>query len=77
MPRHSLGSGFLITKDGYIVTNHHVVENATDIKVALSDREEFNAKLIGRDSKTDVALIKIDATNELPVVPLGDSDISP
>jgi serine protease Do len=74
VPRHSLGSGFLITKDGYIVTNHHVVENATDIKVALSDREEFNAKLIGRDPKTDVALIKIDATNELPVVPLGDSD---
>jgi serine protease Do len=74
VPRHSLGSGFLITKDGYIVTNHHVVENATAIKVALSDREEFNAKLIGRDPKTDVALIKIDATNELPVVPLGDSD---
>ena len=74
MPRHSLGSGFLITKDGYIVTNNHVVENATDIKVALSDREEFNAKVIGRDSQTDVALIKIDATTELPVVPLGDSD---
>ena len=74
VPRHSLGSGFLITKDGYIVTNHHVVENATAIKVALSDREEFNAKVIGRDSKTDVALLKIDATNELPVVPLGDSD---
>ena len=74
VPRHSLGSGFLITKDGYIVTNNHVVENATDIKVALSDREEFNAKVTGRDSQTDVALIKIDATNELPVVPLGDSD---
>ena len=75
VPRHSLGSGFLITKDGYIVTNHHVVENATDIKVALSDRRgvQCQAHRSGL-AKTDVALIKIDATNELPVVPLGDSD---
>jgi serine protease Do len=73
-PRHSLGSGFLITNDGYIVTNNHVVEHAADIKVALSNQEEFTAKVVGRDPKTDVALIKIDAPHELPVVPLGDSD---
>ncbi len=60
MRRRSLGSGFIITKDGHIVTNNHVVENATDIKVSLSDKEEFDAKVIGRDPKTDLALIKID-----------------
>jgi serine protease Do len=75
VPRHSLGSGFLIAKDGYIVTNSHTVENATDIKVAISDQqEELTAKVIGRDPTTDVALIKIDANRDLPVVPLGDSD---
>jgi serine protease Do len=72
--RGSLGSGFIIGKDGYIVTNNHVVENATDIKVSLSNSEEFNAKLVGRDSQTEVALIKIEAQRDLPVVPLGDSD---
>jgi serine protease Do len=72
--RRSLGSGFIIGKDGHIVTNNHVVENATDIKVSLSDGEEFGAKIIGRDPKTDVALIKIEAQRDLPVAPLGDSD---
>jgi serine protease Do len=72
--RSSLGSGFIINKDGHIVTNNHVVENATDIKVSLSDKEEFDAKVIGRDSKTEVALIKIEANRDLPVVPLGNSD---
>jgi serine protease Do len=72
--RRSLGSGFIINKDGHIVTNNHVVENATDIKVSLSDEEEFGAKIIGRDPKTDVALIKIEAQRDLPVAPLGDSD---
>ena len=72
--RNSLGSGFIINKDGHIVTNNHVVENATDIKVSLSDKEEFDAKVIGRDPKTDVALIKIEAPRDLPVAPLGDSD---
>ena len=75
VPRHSLGSGFIITNDGYIVTNSHVVEYATDIKVALSNQqEELTAKVIGRDPTTDVALIKINANRDLPVVPLGDSD---
>jgi len=72
--RGSLGSGFIIGKDGYIVTNNHVVEHATDIKVSLSDSEEFNATLVGRDPQTEVALIKIEAQRDLPVVPLGDSD---
>jgi serine protease Do len=69
----SLGSGFIINRDGYILTNNHVVQNATDISVKLGDGREFKAKLIGRDPKTDIALIKIDASN-LPVVPFGDSD---
>jgi serine protease Do len=72
--RSSLGSGVLINKDGHIITNSHVVENATDIKVSLSDKEEFNAKVVGRDAQTDVALIKIEAKRDLPVAPLGDSD---
>ncbi|MGH8057042.1 MAG: trypsin-like peptidase domain-containing protein, partial [Candidatus Entotheonellia bacterium] len=71
--RHSLGSGFIINKDGYIVTNNHVVENATDIKVTLSDEEQFDAKVVGRDPQTDVALIKIEAGKDLPVAPLSDS----
>ena len=70
----SLGSGFIIAKDGYIVTNNHVIENATDIKVSLSDSEEFEAKVVGSDPQTEVALIKIEAQRELPVAPLGDSD---
>lgn len=69
----SLGSGFIINKDGYILTNNHVVENATDITVKLGDGREFKAKVVGRDPKTDIALIKIEASN-LPVIPFGDSD---
>ncbi|HEX2277044.1 MAG TPA: DegQ family serine endoprotease [Candidatus Tectomicrobia bacterium] len=72
--RRSLGSGVIINKDGHIVTNNHVVENATDIKVSLSDKEEFDATVVGRDAKTDVALIKIEAKRDLPVAPLGDSE---
>jgi serine protease Do len=63
-----------INKDGHIVTNNHVVENATDIKVSLSDKEEFDATVVGRDAKTDLALIKIEAKRDLPVAPLGDSE---
>ena len=69
----SLGSGFIINKAGYILTNDHVVENADKIVVSLADGHNYNAKLIGRDSKTDVALLKIDATGALPAAPLGDS----
>ncbi len=68
----SLGSGVIVTPDGYILTNNHVVDGATDIKVALSDRREFTAKVIGADAQTDVAVLKIDATN-LPSLTIGDS----
>ncbi|HEY1852066.1 MAG TPA: Do family serine endopeptidase [Candidatus Binataceae bacterium] len=75
-PAHprSLGSGFIISRDGYILTNDHVVENAQRIAVTLQDGREFSARVIGRDEKTDIALIKIDAAGQLPVAPLGDSD---
>ncbi|MDH7500087.1 MAG: DegQ family serine endoprotease [candidate division NC10 bacterium] len=70
----SLGSGVLINKQGYILTNNHVVENAKEIKVTLFSGKEFPAQVIGRDKKTDLALIKIDAKEDFPVAPLGDSD---
>ncbi|MFB3924648.1 MAG: DegQ family serine endoprotease [Syntrophales bacterium] len=72
--QRSLGSGFIITKDGYIFTNNHVIEKADKIKVKLSNGKEFDAKVIGRDAKTDIALIKIQPAGSLPVVELGDSD---
>src|SRR5258707_15520251 len=59
---NSLGSGFIITTDGYILTNAHVVEAADEITVKLTDKREFKAKVIGRDKNTDIALIKIDAS---------------
>ena len=70
---HALGSGFIVSPDGYIVTNNHVVADTEEIKVRLSDGREYPAKLIGRDPQIDVGLIKIDA-KDLPTVPLGDSD---
>ena len=70
----SLGSGFIISKDGYIFTNNHVVEKADEIIVKLSDGKEYDAKVIGKDAKTDIALIKIKPANSLPVVEFGDSD---
>jgi serine protease Do len=72
--QQSLGSGFIVSGDGYIVTNAHVVQQAEQISVKLSNRDEYNARLVGVDSKTDVALIKIKPRQELPVVRLGDSD---
>ncbi|MDD5712441.1 MAG: DegQ family serine endoprotease [Smithellaceae bacterium] len=72
----SLGSGFIISHDGYIFTNYHVVEQADRIVVKLSDGKEYNAKIIGKDAKIDIALIKIKPTQSLPVVELGDSDRS-
>ena len=75
MKQQSLGSGFIIDKGGFIITNNHVVENAEDIRVKLADGREFTAKVIGRDAKTDLALIKITSIFEnLPVLALGDSD---
>lgn len=72
-PAQSLGSGFIISKDGYILTNFHVVEGGTDIRVKLTDKREFKAKVIGADKLTDLALLKIDA-HDLPVVDIGNSD---
>ena len=68
----SLGSGFIISKDGYIMTNYHVVKDADEIVVRLSDRRELKADIIGVDTRSDVALVKIDATG-LPVVKIGKS----
>ncbi len=70
--QHGIGSGVIISPDGYIITNNHVVEGATDIKVTLSDRRMFSGKLIGTDPLTDLAVIKIEGSN-FPNVPLGDS----
>ncbi len=69
-----LGSGFIIDKDGYILTNNHVVAEADEIVVKLSDNEEFKAKVVGLDKSTDIALIRINAKRPLPVFKLGDSD---
>jgi serine protease Do len=67
-----LGSGVIVSPDGYIVTNHHVVEQADDVKVVLADKRSFKAKVIGTDPKTDLAIVKIDAS-DLPALPWGDS----
>ncbi len=71
---YSLGSGFIIDPDGYIVTNNHVVQGAETITVRMKDGEEYEAKLVGRDAEVDVALLKIDAGHKLPYVEWGDSD---
>ena len=70
----SLGSGFILDNEGYVLTNNHVVEGADEVKVKLADGKESKAKVIGRDPKTDLALIKIDADKSLVPLPLGDSD---
>ena len=72
-PSESSGSGFIVSKDGYILTNNHVVEGADRVKVLMSDRREFKAKIVGRDPQTDVAVIKIDGAG-LPTVALGDDN---
>lgn len=73
VPRPKQGSGFIISNDGYILTNSHVVEGADSIEVMLSDNREFTAKIVGTDPQTDVALVKIEDPRNLPVIPLGDS----
>ncbi|TMQ55019.1 MAG: Do family serine endopeptidase [Candidatus Eisenbacteria bacterium] len=70
----SSGSGFIIEKDGRILTNNHVIRDASDITVILNDKRKFKAKVVGSDPSTDVAVIKINADGDLPTVPLGDSD---
>jgi serine protease Do len=71
VPSHGIGSGFIVSPDGTILTNAHVVRNASEVTVKLTDRREFKAKVIGMDPQTDVAVLKIDATG-LPTVKLGD-----
>ena len=68
----ALGSGVIMTRDGYIVTNNHVVDGATDVRVTLGDKREFKAKVVGTDPKTDIAILKIDATS-LPLITVADS----
>ena len=71
--REATGSGVIISTDGYIVTNNHVVNGADELTVTLNDNREFNARIIGTDPTTDLALIKVDGKN-LPTLPIGDSD---
>jgi len=68
------GSGVIISKDGYIVTNNHVIKDASEIEITLNNRKSFKAKLVGTDSKMDIALLKIDAEVKLPYATFGDSD---
>ncbi len=71
----SLGSGVIVRPDGVVITNNHVVKDADEVTVVLSDRREFEAKVLGTDERTDLAVLKIDVGNQpLPVLPLGDSD---
>jgi serine protease Do len=72
--QRSLGSGFILNKDGYIVTNNHVIENADEIKVKLANGNEYDAKLVGRDPNTDLALIKIKGSSDLVPLKMGNSD---
>ncbi|MCK6452665.1 MAG: DegQ family serine endoprotease [Alphaproteobacteria bacterium] len=71
---NALGSGFIIDPAGYVVTNNHVIEKATDIKVTLTDGTELKATLVGRDAKTDLALVKVEPSKPLPYLTWGDSD---
>ena len=66
----SLGSGVIVSPDGYILTNNHVVAGATDIQVTTSDKQEYKARIVGTDPRTDIAVLKIDATN-LPAITIG------
>ena len=72
-PRVGAGSGVIISTDGYIITNNHVIDGADELEVTLNDNRKFSAKLIGTDPTTDIALIKVDA-KDLPTIPFGDSE---
>ena len=73
-PIRGMGSGFIVDADGYVVTNHHVIERADKIQVIMNDGERYDAELVGSDAKTDLALLKIDADESLPFARFGDSD---
>ncbi|HLS18492.1 MAG TPA: DegQ family serine endoprotease [Paracoccaceae bacterium] len=72
-PRQGLGSGFVFDADGYIITNHHVVEGADEVKVRFDDGDELDAEVVGTDPQTDIALIKVEAREDLPALKLGNS----
>jgi serine protease Do len=72
--QQGVGSGFVISSDGYILTNNHVIEDATQIKIKLADGKEYDAKVVGRDPKTDLALLKAEGASNLQPLQLGDSD---
>jgi serine protease Do len=71
---HGLGSGVIVSPEGYILTNNHVVDGASDVMVTLSDKREFKGRVVGTDAKTDIAVLKIDGAGTLPSVVIGDSD---
>ncbi|MCX7729662.1 MAG: DegQ family serine endoprotease [Candidatus Caldatribacterium sp.] len=73
VPQRGIGTGFVFRSDGYILTNEHVIRGANEIKVTFIDGKEYKGKVVGADPMTDIAVVKIDATN-LPTIPLGDSD---
>ena len=73
-PIRGMGSGFIVDEDGYVVTNHHVIDRAEKIQVILNDGERYDAELVGSDAKTDLAVLKIDAAEPLPFARFGDSD---
>ncbi|MCC2102091.1 MAG: trypsin-like peptidase domain-containing protein, partial [Hyphomicrobiales bacterium] len=70
----SLGSGVIVEHDGLVITNNHVIQNMTDVKVALQDRREFPADIVLRDPRTDLAVLKLKGAGQLPAIELGDSD---
>lgn len=73
-PQSSLGSGFIVSKDGYVISNEHVIRGAKEVVVRLSDRREFTASIVGTDERSDIAVLKINTDEPLPVLTLGDSD---
>ncbi|MCK9912151.1 trypsin-like peptidase domain-containing protein, partial [Microbacteriaceae bacterium K1510] len=73
-PRQAAGSGFVVSPDGYIVTNNHVVDGATKVKVSFDDQEEIDAKIVGTDPRTDLALLKIEPKKPLTVVKLAEKN---
>ena len=73
-PQMGSGSGVIISSDGYIITNHHVIETAEDIQITTNNNQSYEAKIIGSDEQNDIALLKIDTAEELPYAIFGDSD---
>ena len=73
-PQMGSGSGVIISSDGYIITNHHVIETAEDIQITTNDNQSYEAKIIGSDEQNDIALLKIESSEELPYAVFGDSD---